>query len=137
MPNTEPSRSPQWEGVRTKFIAKHPSCFCCGNLKNNDVHHLIPFHVLGILKHPELELDPRNLVTLCLEHHLHVGHLGDFKNLNPAVISDLETAKTICQNPNYNKDEFYKSIKTHETLVVIPAIKNLLQVILSHPVETL
>jgi 5-methylcytosine-specific restriction endonuclease McrA len=45
------------------------------------VHHKVPFH-----DRPELELDPTNLVTLCgpkhRNHHLDIGHLGDYKCYN-------------------------------------------------------
>jgi 5-methylcytosine-specific restriction endonuclease McrA len=55
------------------------------------VHHKKPFHL-----HPELELDPANLVTLCMtssnECHLRIGHSGDFKAYNAALDQCLKLA---------------------------------------------
>jgi hypothetical protein len=48
-----------------------------------------PFHL-----HPELELDPKNLITLCMsrkECHLQIGHGDDFKAYNPNVETDATT----------------------------------------------
>lgn len=39
---------------------------------------------------PDLELDPRNLLTLCIrpdcEHHVLLGHLDDYESYNPKVL---------------------------------------------------
>ena len=43
----------------------------------------MPFHL-----DPALELDPTNLITLCMDEkecHLHIGHGGSFKQYNPEV----------------------------------------------------
>jgi hypothetical protein len=50
-----------------------------------------PFHL-----HPELELDPGNLITLCMgtnECHLTIGHGGDWKSFNGTVLSDALMVK--------------------------------------------
>ena len=60
------------------------------------VHHVIPFHVCVALGRPDLELDARNLITLCEDeagrrgedHHLLVGHLGSFRSANLEVAVD-------------------------------------------------
>jgi hypothetical protein len=48
------------------------------------VHHIKPFHL-----HPNLELDPRNLITLCelpgRDHHLLIGHLDEWESYNVNV----------------------------------------------------
>lgn len=72
-------RSGGWPTVRKRHLAKHPACEVCGGKKKLEVHHIRPFHV-----HPELELDPKNLITLCetgkhgVSCHLWFGHLGNF-----------------------------------------------------------
>ncbi len=82
-------RSSQWPAVRKAFLSTHPTCKVCGGTKNLEVHHKLPFHL-----HPEMELDPTNLITLCesdengVNCHLFVGHLGDFKSFNVAVDMD-------------------------------------------------
>lgn len=84
------ARSPHWPTVRNAFIKAHPSCAVCGRqgtvLKPNNVHHCQVFHL-----HPERELDPRNLITLCREHHLLVGHLMDWASYNESVRQDAAT----------------------------------------------
>jgi len=60
------------------------------------VHHIFPFHYCIALGRPDLELDDRNLITLCEDekgkpgqnHHLLVGHLDDFESSNLAVVED-------------------------------------------------
>jgi len=83
------ARSPQWEQVRKDFLKAHPLCAVCGRkgslLKPNEVHHIKPFHL-----HPELELDPNNLITLERDFHLLFGHLMDWKSYNPDVVKDAE-----------------------------------------------
>jgi len=38
----------------------------------------VPFHI-----EPERELDPANLMTLCQDCHLYIGHLKDWTRHNP------------------------------------------------------
>ena len=82
-------RSDHWPAVRKAHLAKFPACFVCDGKKKLEVHHKKPFHL-----HPELELDPNNLITLCeskengVNCHLFVGHLGNFHSFNVNVDSD-------------------------------------------------
>jgi hypothetical protein len=41
--------------------------------------------------HPDLELDPANLITLCDRCHLFVGHLGLWASYNPTCRADVLT----------------------------------------------
>lgn len=82
------TRSPKWGGVRKAFLKDHPGCAACGATKHLNVHHVEPFHL-----HPELELDPKNLITLCLTRnlcHLKIGHGDNYKAYNPNVRLDAE-----------------------------------------------
>jgi 5-methylcytosine-specific restriction endonuclease McrA len=79
-------RSPQWAGVRDAFLETHPTCAGCGGKKRLQVHHVDPFHL-----HPELELVPENLITLCMgkaECHLLIGHGDDWRAWDPDVRVD-------------------------------------------------
>jgi hypothetical protein len=89
--HAEPPRSPHWPHVEKAVLHLHPFCACCGKdkpTKGLQVHHVIPFHFATALGRPDLELDPRNLIVLCetehndpeANHHLAVGHLGNFKS---------------------------------------------------------
>jgi len=85
-------RSGEWPRVRAAHLLGNPTCAVCGGDKKIEVHHIHPFHL-----HPELELDPSNLITLCesgkggMNCHLAEGHLGDFHSFNVDVVQD--TAK--------------------------------------------
>lgn len=86
-------RSWKWETVRNQHVMDYPVCEACGSDENLNVHHVKPFH-----EHPELELDPTNLITLCREHHFRIGHDPDgpgpkgpnWKLSNPKVWSDAK-----------------------------------------------
>lgn len=86
----DPARSSKWRGVRATHLKDHPCCVVCGGTKSLNVHHIKPFHT-----HPELELDSNNLITLCecklhgINCHLLVGHLGNFKRINPDSVIDV------------------------------------------------
>lgn len=80
------TRSKYWRRVRKAFIKKHAYCFACGRRKKLQVHHIKDFST-----RPELELEESNLMTLCMggtKCHFVFGHLGKWKSINPAIISD-------------------------------------------------
>lgn len=86
------SRSKGWAGLRREHLLTNPTCAVCDGFLALAVHHIKPFHT-----HPELELDPTNLLTLC-EHkkygincHLLIGHLGSYRRINPDVHADVAT----------------------------------------------
>lgn len=96
-PHTKPheeARSSRWPEVRKWHLEKHPTCEVCGHSgKRVNVHHIRPFHL-----HPDLELDPKNLITLCEDEafvncHLFIGHLGNFSGWNPRVVADAAVWK--------------------------------------------
>ena len=67
-----------------------PGCAACGYRGQGlQVHHIKPFHL-----HPTLELDPRNLITLCevkgRDHHLLLGHLDEWESYNVNVRRDVK-----------------------------------------------
>lgn len=95
-------RSPKWPAVEKAHLASQPHCVCCrpgADAKAGlQVHHIFPFHYCIALGRPDLELDPRNLITLCEDeadkpgenHHLLVGHLDDFQSSNLSVVQDAQ-----------------------------------------------
>lgn len=82
-------RDPRWPGVRREHLRREPACRACGSRRNLQVHHKQPYHLF-----PELELERKNLITLCEEagsnHHLVVGHRGDWHDYNPNVEADAD-----------------------------------------------
>ena len=85
-------RSDKWPGVEKAHLQQEPACVVCGSQQNLQVHHVLPFHFCILLGRPELELDQRNLITLCegtTNHHLLLGHLDDWETYNQDVRSDV------------------------------------------------
>lgn len=89
-------RSSHWPAIEKAFRKVHPQCVCClvPSTKHVQIHHRFPFHYCVALGRPDLELDPRNLITLCEwpshpspDHHLLIGHLDSFRS------SDLDVAE--------------------------------------------
>jgi hypothetical protein len=83
------TRSPHWSATRKAFLKTNATCAACNGTTKLNVHHKEPFHL-----DPALELDPKNLITLCmgsLECHLLIGHGDDFKAYNPNVAEDAAT----------------------------------------------
>ncbi len=81
-------RSPEWHRVAMEHRLREPACVACGYKgKKVQVHHIKPFHL-----HPNLELDPHNLITLCegrgRDHHLLLGHLDAWDSYNEHIRDD-------------------------------------------------
>lgn len=97
------TRSPHWPQVEHTFRDLNSRCTCCGfqhpKSKGIQVHHKYPFHDCILAGRPDLEVDFRNLISLCENEkgvvtndcHLLVGHLRDFKSYNPTVATDATT----------------------------------------------
>lgn len=94
------ARSSRWPAVEKAFRKIHPQCVCCvvPNTQHVQIHHRFPFHYCVALGRPDLELDARNLITLCEwpshpspDHHLIIGHLDDFRSSNLDVAEDAVT----------------------------------------------
>lgn len=73
-------RASQWPKVMHAYLEEHPTCEACGGTTDLNVHHCVPYHL-----NPDLELDTKNLITLCRLHHFDLGHLGDWKSFLPVV----------------------------------------------------
>ncbi|HLK39276.1 MAG TPA: hypothetical protein VKU41_21095 [Polyangiaceae bacterium] len=117
------ARSPEWPRVERAHLQRQPQCQCCkpGQSPNAglQVHHIFPFHYCIALGRPDLELDDRNLITLCEDeagkpgdnHHLLVGHLDDFQSSNLAVVTDARqtfhglAAAAIKADPHWKAEE--------------------------------
>jgi len=95
------ARSRYWPTVEREFREKFPRCAACLDADPEtavQVHHVNPFHYLldPVIDRPDLELDERNLIGLCeneegrpaKDHHIDLGHLGDFKQGNLRVRED-------------------------------------------------
>jgi len=84
-------RSSKWHTVRKQHLDVNTKCAVCNGTDKLEVHHIVPFH-----ENFELELEPTNLVTLCESKshgvvcHLFIGHLGNYKKNNPAVVEDAK-----------------------------------------------
>jgi hypothetical protein len=116
------ARSPEWPRVEKEHLRIQPHCACCKPGTNEgaslQVHHKFPFHYCIALGRPDLELDQRNLITLCEntkdkpsdDHHLLIGHLDNFQSSNLNVDKDVVTfngmtAAQIKADPRWRTDE--------------------------------
>lgn len=84
----EPPRSPHWHTVEKEHRMIEPTCAICGGSDRIQVHHTSPpFEYCFAIGRLDLELDERNLFSICEgdvnDHHILVGHLDDFKSWNP------------------------------------------------------
>ena len=85
------ARSSRWNGVRNNFLKSYPCCEVCAGTNVLRVHHIKPYHLF-----PELELEETNLITLCesknlgINCHLFIGHLGNYRNINPDCVRDAK-----------------------------------------------
>jgi len=80
------TRSKGWSKVRKRHVKENPFCAACGRFSGLEVHHIIDFST-----EPELELEPDNLITLCRKTcHLLLGHLRDWKSINPDIETDSQ-----------------------------------------------
>lgn len=78
-----PKRSAAWPLVRAGQLKRYPFCQGCHGVTRLEVHHIVPYHI-----HPDMELHPENLITLCegkMKCHFRIGHLGHWKDWNPLV----------------------------------------------------
>jgi hypothetical protein len=96
------ARSAKWSLAEQRHLATEPFCVGCriadGARMPVRVHHVFPFHVCVALGRPDLEIDARNLVTMCHgdgtpDHHRLIGHLDDFESMNFHV--RYEAARTL------------------------------------------
>jgi hypothetical protein len=112
------TRSTKWPDVERAHLAKQPHCVACrAPSRSLQVHHIFPLHYCIAVGRRDLELDERNLITLCEsengeasdDHHLLVGHFGDFESANLDVVRDAQhtfhglSAKELRANAEWKK----------------------------------
>lgn len=97
------TRSPHWPTVEKEHKRIEPLCIHCGKSEKDgisiQVHHGFPFHYCVALGRPDLELDHRNLHSLCEstktvrcdDAHLLIGHADNFRSSNLNVVEDAKT----------------------------------------------
>lgn len=90
-------RSHHWSTEEYHFKVANQKCPACPldhkvEWKFLQVHHKWPFHDVVLCGRPDLELDFRNLMTLCMDgvynHHIALGHLGNFPSYNEDAVAD-------------------------------------------------
>lgn len=77
----------KWSRFEKSWLKEHASCAACGSTSFLEVHHKLPFAM-----RPDLEFEPSNVVTLCMNTHrchLKIGHGGSWRFYNPVVDADL------------------------------------------------
>lgn len=74
-------RSPKWSKLQKITVTNHPYCAFHGG-KGTFLNPLNVHHVKMFMEHPELELDPNNLLVACRFCHFWYCHKGNWKKLN-------------------------------------------------------
>ena len=75
-----------WQRCKHEFFKIVPKeCACCDGKKHIHVHHKKPRHLF-----PQLALVLSNLIALCADCHLRIGHLGSYYTYN-------ETIQLVCE----------------------------------------
>lgn len=70
-----------WQKCKREFYKMVPKeCACCGSKKKIQAHHIKPRHLF-----PLLALVLSNLIALCKDCHLRIGHLGSYFQYNAAI----------------------------------------------------
>lgn len=93
-------RSGSWARVRCEHLEREPACIACGRTTDIEVHHVKSYH-----DHPELELDPANLVSLCADPcHLVHGHLMSWRRINETVREDCARYIAKLRSANAGQD---------------------------------
>jgi len=81
------SRHKDWPKVRKAHLKKYGFCAICGAETRLEVHHIIPVRLF-----PSGELDPYNLITLCMNRsrkcHFVFGHVWNWKKFNVYILTD-------------------------------------------------
>jgi hypothetical protein len=119
------ARSPAWHRVERAHLASHPRCVCCADGQSVgepvQVHHIFPFHYCVALGRPDLELDDRNLITLCESekgrhapnHHLLIGHLDSFQSSNLHLMHDATHVFHGLDEPQIKSSTHYQHMMKH------------------------
>lgn len=105
-------RSSKWPAVEKAHLAEEPACVACGSMELLNVHHERPFEWF-----PEFELEPSNLITLCREHHLRLGHAGNWAWANPHARLDAKLFRVESKLPEFEKQPVYDRIKARAVKV--------------------
>lgn len=77
-----------WQSLRKEVIRCYPECSMCETNKDLEVHHIQPKHIK-----PNLTLSWDNLIVLCKDCHLHLGHGNNFKNYNANIVEISEYSR--------------------------------------------
>ena len=77
------ARSSLWRKTRKEFVKNNPTCAITGDTRRLEVHHIKDYS-----HHPELELDPDNLIVLRRDIHFIFGHLLNWKSINKDIKED-------------------------------------------------
>ena len=96
-------RSSKWAKVRKGYLKFNPRCAVCESKKKIEVHHLMPFQLRS-----DLELDEKNLITLCeskksVNCHLLFGHGLNYRDYNPDCPKDVEHFHDLIKNCQLKK----------------------------------
>ena len=109
-------RSHHWPAVERAHLRLSPVCLVCGCTAHLNVHHWYPFHFVVAVGRPDLELDHRNLFTLCSDpakqHHLLVGHLDEFGSFTRDLHRWIAVCKSLTSREIRLRSDWRAAVRT-------------------------
>lgn len=99
-------RSPKRHHYNTMQVIKHPNCIICDRTADKVelvAHHIYPISLLRLINRLDLELDDRNIRTICedkkLGCHYLFAHYQDWKSYNPDIdeFADMFKNSTVAE----------------------------------------
>jgi len=116
-------RHNDWGKIARQHLIGQPKCLICGlNVLYNliqegscNVHHKYPLQHCIAVNRPDLELDRRNMFTVCARHfdhhHLLIGHLEDWESYNPHLETTIALVRNLTQVQIRNTIMFCEAVK--------------------------
>lgn len=79
----------EWYAFRKEIYERDRFCKDCGTARDLTIHHIKP-----VSKHPELSLEPFNVILLCQKHH-YLRENANRKKRMEFDTKDLNTLNTL------------------------------------------
>jgi|GEM_PF-6998150 len=102
-------RTQEWCETSWEYKKSHPECEYCGEIPDKiETHDIKPYNQLDMGQRHDRDFLRDNLISLCIEHHRNVAHLGDpYSKFEPNIRDICEQKK---QERYVKKQEISKPV---------------------------
>jgi hypothetical protein len=92
---SERKRTQEWVDISWEYKKDNPECEYCGETSDIESHDILPYYLLTEDQRHDRGFLKQNLISLCIEHHHNVAHLGDsyFSEFEPRIREICEQKK--------------------------------------------